>query len=65
MERATGQDTQGTAPAAATHASSLRRTFEEELQATKDDVLRLGAMVESQIQRAGRGDDAARRRPGR
>ncbi len=53
MERATEKDTQGTAPTAATHASSLRRTFEDELQATKDDVLRLGAMVESQLQRAG------------
>jgi len=52
MERATEQDTQDTAPAT-THASSLRRTFEEELQTAKDDVLRLGAMVESQIQRAG------------
>jgi phosphate transport system protein len=53
MERATDQDTQGKAPAAEAHASSLRRTFEDELQATKDDVLRLGAMVESQLQRAG------------
>jgi phosphate transport system protein len=32
---------------------SLRRTFEEELQAAKDDVLRLGGMVETQLQRAG------------
>ena len=35
MERATEQDTQDTAPTAATHASSLRRTFEEELQTAK------------------------------
>jgi phosphate transport system protein len=32
---------------------TLRRTFEEELQTAKDDVLRLGAMVEAQLQRAG------------
>jgi len=32
----------------------LRRTFEEELQTAKDDVLRLGSMVEAQLQRAGR-----------
>jgi phosphate transport system protein len=32
---------------------SLRRTFEEQLQTAKDDVLRLGAMVESQLQQAG------------
>ena len=53
MEQTTEQDAQGTAPAAGAHASSLRRTFEEELQTCKDDVLRLGAMVESQLQRAG------------
>jgi len=33
--------------------ASIRATFEEQLQAIKDDVLRLGAMVESQLQRAG------------
>lgn len=33
---------------------SLRRTFEEQLQSTKDDVLRLGAMVERQLYQAGR-----------
>ncbi|HEX6211501.1 MAG TPA: phosphate signaling complex protein PhoU [Methylomirabilota bacterium] len=32
---------------------SLRRTFEEQLQTAKDDVLRLGAMVEAQLQQAG------------
>jgi len=32
---------------------SIRRTFEEELQSAKDDVLRLGALVEAQLQRAG------------
>jgi phosphate transport system protein len=32
---------------------SLRPTFEEQLQAAKDDVLRLGAMVESHLQQAG------------
>ncbi|HEY8179076.1 MAG TPA: phosphate signaling complex protein PhoU [Candidatus Limnocylindria bacterium] len=53
MEQTTEQNTQGTGPDAGTHASSLRRTFEEELQTAKDDVLRLGAMVEGQIQRAG------------
>jgi phosphate transport system protein len=31
----------------------IRRTFEEALQATKDDTLRLGAMVEQQLERAG------------
>src|SRR5262245_51573018 len=47
---------EGTPAAAAepdTRNPSVRRTFEDELQATKDDVLRLGAMVESQLQRAG------------
>ncbi|HEX9634653.1 MAG TPA: phosphate signaling complex protein PhoU [Candidatus Limnocylindria bacterium] len=42
----------------ATHAEgpqySVRRTFEEALDATKDDVLRLGAMVEHALERAGR-----------
>ena len=32
----------------------LRRSFDEALQATKDDTLRLGALVESQLERAGR-----------
>ena len=32
---------------------SLRRTFEEQLQTAKDDVLRLGSMVESHLQQAG------------
>lgn len=30
----------------------IRRTFEEALQATKDDTLRLGALVEEQLERA-------------
>jgi phosphate transport system protein len=42
----------------ATHAEgpqySVRRTFEEALDAAKDDVLRLGAMVEHALERAGR-----------
>jgi phosphate transport system protein len=33
---------------------NVRRTFEEALDATKDDVLRLGAMVEHALERAGR-----------
>jgi phosphate transport system protein len=33
---------------------SVRRGFEEALQTAKDDTLRLGAMVESQLERAGR-----------
>jgi phosphate transport system protein len=32
---------------------ALRPTFEEQLQAAKDNVLRLGSMVEAQLQRAG------------
>ncbi|HEX2222400.1 MAG TPA: phosphate signaling complex protein PhoU [Candidatus Limnocylindria bacterium] len=32
----------------------LRPTFQEQLDATKDDVLRLGAMVETALERAGR-----------
>jgi phosphate transport system protein len=32
----------------------VRRSFEEALQAAKDDTLRLGALVESQLERAGR-----------
>ncbi len=51
MERATSQETEGVvSPEARAH---IRRTFEEELQATKDDVLRMGALVETQIQRTG------------
>jgi phosphate transport system protein len=42
----------------ATHAEqpqyNVRRTFEQALDATKDDVLRLGAMVEHALERAGR-----------
>jgi phosphate transport system protein len=42
----------------ATHAEgpqyNVRRTFEEALDTTKDDVLRLGAMVEHALERAGR-----------
>src|ERR687895_1254177 len=41
------------APATAQEHASLRRTFEEQLQTAKDDVLRLGAMVESHLQQAG------------
>lgn len=33
---------------------SVRRGFEEALQTAKDDTLRLGSMVESQLERAGR-----------
>ena len=33
---------------------AVRRGFEEALQTAKDDTLRLGAMVESQLERAGR-----------
>ena len=35
------------------HGHSARRSFEEALQAAKDDTLRLGAMVEHQLERAG------------
>ena len=35
------------------HGHSVRRTFDEGLQAAKDDTLRLGALVESQLERAG------------
>jgi phosphate transport system protein len=35
------------------HGHSARRSFDEGLQAAKDDTLRLGAMVEHQIERAG------------
>ena len=34
------------------HSLSGRRGFEEGLQAAKDDTLRLGAMVEHQLERA-------------
>jgi phosphate transport system protein len=33
---------------------SVRRSFDEALQTAKDDTLRLGSMVESQLERAGR-----------
>jgi len=36
------------------HGHSVRRGFDEALQAAKDDTLRLGALVESQLERAGR-----------
>jgi phosphate transport system protein len=36
-----------------TEHPSLRRTFEEQLQTAKEDVLRLGSMVEAQLQQAG------------
>ena len=35
------------------HGHSVRRSFDEGLQAAKDDTLRLGALVESQLERAG------------
>src|SRR5207244_13379198 len=35
------------------HGHSARRSFEEALQGAKDDTLRLGAMVEHQLERAG------------
>ncbi len=47
-ERERGQD-----PVDVHGHASLRPTFEEQLQTVKDDVLRLGAMVESQLQQAG------------
>ena len=36
------------------HGHSTRRGFDEALQGAKDDTLRLGALVESQLERAGR-----------
>jgi phosphate transport system protein len=36
------------------HGHTVRRSFEEALQTAKDDTLRLGALVESQLERAGR-----------
>ena len=53
MEHATEHETEGIPTTPDARAPSLRRTFEDQLQATKDDVLRLGALVESQLQRAG------------
>ncbi len=38
----------------AEHAHSLRRSFEEELASIKDDVLRLGGLVENALERAAR-----------
>jgi phosphate transport system protein len=52
MDHATRHDEAAATDERAVHPS-VRRTFEEELQGIKDDVLRLGAMVESQLQRAG------------
>src|SRR5688572_12359568 len=54
MERATENAAEGVQPAAELPTASVRRSFEEQLQATKDDVLRLGSMVEHQLQQAGR-----------
>jgi phosphate transport system protein len=53
MEQATGQGSGATTSEPEGESSSLRHAFEEEIQAARDDVLRLGAMVEAQIQRAG------------
>ncbi|MGH2455786.1 MAG: phosphate signaling complex protein PhoU [Candidatus Limnocylindria bacterium] len=50
MEPEPGQEPM---PPEADGPASLRRTFEEQLQTAKDDVLRLGGMVEGQLQRAG------------
>jgi len=36
------------------HGHSVRRGFDEALQAAKDDTLRLGSLVESQLEKAGR-----------
>jgi phosphate transport system protein len=52
MGRAT-EDSGREQPVAETTSVSVRRTFEEQLQATKDDVLRLGSLVEGQLQQAG------------
>jgi phosphate transport system protein len=54
MEQVTEHDSEQPVNAGVeeTHGS-LRRTFEEQLQSIKDDVLRLGAMLEDQLQRAG------------
>jgi len=52
MDHATEPRAEGAGTAEQEH-QSIRRSFEEELASTKDDVLRLGALVESQLQRAG------------
>ena len=46
--------TQAVDPSGAARHIPLRPTFQEQLDSTKDDVLRLGAMVETALERAGR-----------
>lgn len=53
MDPQTEQQTEQQGAATERSHTSVRRTFEEELQAAKDDVLRLGSLVENQLQRAG------------
>jgi phosphate transport system protein len=50
---AEAEDHRAAGELAAEEHTSLRRTFEEQLQTAKDDVLRLGSMVEAQLQQAG------------
>jgi len=52
MDRATEDPATERQPANMPTAS-VRRSFEEQLQAAKDDVLRLGSLVERQLQQAG------------
>jgi len=50
-----GEEARAAEAAAQSHArSGLRSGFDRQLEGTKDDVLRLGAMVEQAIERAGR-----------
>lgn len=50
-----GNETSAAEPTAQSHPrSGLRSGFDRQLEGTKDDVLRLGAMVEEAIERAGR-----------
>ena len=46
--------TQAVDPSGAARHIPLRPTFQEQLDSTKDDVLRLGAMVETALEHAGR-----------
>jgi phosphate transport system protein len=49
-----GTMTQAPTPSPSDPPQSVRRTFEEALDGAKDDVLRLGGMVEHALERAGR-----------
>ena len=60
---ATEPDDEMEAPRLRRDHGGLRSVFDEAMLTVKDDVLRLGALVESAVERAGRALRRARRAP--